>query len=53
MHHAWGFGEQEIVHQGAVAHDRLGADAGFVGQQVLDFQGWAILAALFQVAAFE
>ncbi len=53
MQHARGFGEQEIVHQAAVAHHRLGADPRLIRQQVFHLQGRAVLAALLQVAGLE
>src|SRR5271165_2634150 len=53
MEHAGTFQEQKIVHEGAVLHDCLRADASLVRQEISDFEAWTILATRLEIAGFE
>src|SRR5271165_4264700 len=53
MEHAGTFQEQKIVHEGAVLHHCLRADARLVRQEISDFEAWAILATRLEIAGFE
>ena len=50
LEHAGSSQEQKIVHEDAVLHHCLRADASLVRQKISDFEAWAILATRLEIA---